>query len=432
MIYLSKAKKMISPYICALLLLLMPLTFAGCGDESSSDNVASYSDQNNIFEAKMPVILKAINVTSCTLEVSGVGSFNMTVNADDSVSGEIPVPVGSHAFTLTYFSGGSIILARASTTSTISTGSNTITFTSSDLNTSFDDDNDGYTNLNEVKSGTDPTDANSFPAVYIAHLFDPTFSDGFIERVGTDGSNRSVLLSPGGGLRGLVVDEPGNRLFWSDVDSDTINTLNLPPDSGGSTVINTGLLFAQDLEISPSTSKIFWTDASASEIEVANFDGSGRSVILSPVTSTAIAVDEVNQKIYTEDRVTATRGSIVRANFDGTGQQVVVSDVPTATSMAIDPVNQVIYWTSSAGLANGDGGVYRVNFDGTGFAEIFLQGSNLDTGGLALDLANGHIYFGQETAVNRNNIMRMDLDGGNPQIISTGYGNITEMVFVAK
>ena len=32
------------------------------------------------------------------------------------------------------------------------------------------------------------------------------------------------------------------------------------------------------------------------------------------------------------------------------------------------------------------------------------MGSNLDTGGIALDLSNGKVYFGQETSPNRQDI----------------------------
>ena len=271
--------------------------------------------------------------------------------------------------------------------------------------------------------------AGTGPTLYIAHLFDPTFSDGFIERIDLDGSNRTLLASPGGGLRGLVVDEAGNQMIYSNVDSDTIVTQDLGPAGTVTTIVNTGLIFPQDLEISASTSQIFWAEGSNNEIAVSNLSGGARSVILTPL-STSIAVDDVNQKIYSEDRLTAAVADIIRANFDGSGLETVATNVPTATSMAIDPVNEVIYWTSSAGLANGDGGVYRVNFDGTGFAEIFLMGSNLDTSGLALDLDDGHIYFGQATAANRSDVMRMDLDGSNPVTISTGYGNISDMVLV--
>ena len=262
--------------------------------------------------------------------------------------------------------------------------------------------------------------------LYVASLFEPSFSNGRIETLNTNGTGRYTLREVGGGLRGIAVDETGNGLFWSDVDSDRIE--RVPLDSPGSSptgVVTSGLLFPQDLDYSPSAGALFWTDATANLIERADLDGGNRTPLFS-ANSTAIAVDEVHGKIYSEDRSSASRGAIVRSNFDGTGYEVVVTDVPTATNIAIDPIHETIYWTSSAGLANSDGGVYRVGFDGQGFDEIFLiDGTYLSTGGIAVDPAEGKVYFGQEYEANRTDIYRIDLDGGNPEVVATGFGNMS-------
>ena len=71
--------------------------------------------------------------------------------------------------------------------------------------------------------------------------------------------------------------------------------------------------------------------------------------------------------------MTAEIGEILRMNYDGSALETVISNVPTASSIAIDPSSETIFWTSAAGLANGDGGVYRARFDGSGFEEIFLD-----------------------------------------------------------
>ena len=191
--------------------------------------------------------------------------------------------------------------------------------------------------------------------LYVASLFEPSFSNGRIETLNTNGTGRQVVREVGGGLRGIAVDETGNGLFWSDVDSDRIE--RVPLDSPGNSptgVVTSGLLFPQDLDYSPSTGSLFWVDATANLVERSDLDGGNRAPVFN-ANSTAIAVDDIHGKIYSEDRSTAERGAIVRSNYDGTGYEVVVSDVPTATNLAIDPIHQMIYWTSSAGLANADG-----------------------------------------------------------------------------
>jgi hypothetical protein len=268
--------------------------------------------------------------------------------------------------------------------------------------------------------------AASAPTIYVGSVF----FDGRIESVAADGSGRQVVREVGTGLRGIAVDVTTNSLFWTDVDSDRIERVDLDSPTGvPSGVVTTGLDFPQDLDLSGTAGKLFWAEAVLGYVETSDLDGSSRSILFPAVTS-AIGVDDVNGKIYSENRVTSGRGSIVRANFDGTGFEEVISDVPTAVDIAIDPLRQVIYWTSSAGLVDGNGGVYRVDFDGTDFAEIFVTGSNLDTSGLALDLANGKVYFGQETSGNGWDLYRMSLDGSDAELVAPGFGNITHIAVV--
>lgn len=261
--------------------------------------------------------------------------------------------------------------------------------------------------------------------LYVVNFFDPP-SAGRIERVTADGT-RQVVREVGAGLRAIAVDVSSNSLFWSDVDSDRIERVDLKAASGASSgVVTTGLDFPQDLDLSVSAGKLFWAEPGLERVEASNLDGTARSVLFSAIT-VAIGVDEVNGKIYSEDRTTS---SIVRSNFDGTEFQEIIRGVPIANDIAIDSLNEVIYWTSSGGLVDGNGGVYRVDFDGTDFAEIFVMGSNLDTFGIALDSSNGKLYFGQEVGPSRSDIYRMNLDGSDPEVVATGFGLTVHMALV--
>ena len=59
--------------------------------------------------------------------------------------------------------------------------------------------------------------------LYVSSNFDPTFSDGRIERVIAEGGVRQVVREVGGGLRGIAVDVSSNSLFWTDVDTIALN-----------------------------------------------------------------------------------------------------------------------------------------------------------------------------------------------------------------
>lgn len=258
--------------------------------------------------------------------------------------------------------------------------------------------------------------------------FEPPEPDGRIQVIQTDGTGLRVLRQVGSGLRGLAVDVDAGFLYWSDVVTDRIERVPVAHVGDDPVGIRTsGLDFPQSIGISESAGKLFWSDSPF--IFSCNLDGSDPELLAFAVT-TAIAVDEVNRKIYSEDRVTSALGSIVRMNFDGSDREVVISEVPTATSIAIDPVHGYVFWSSSSGFPDANGAVYRVNFDGTAFRELFVTGSSMPAHALVLDIENEHVYWGQETAAFTSDILRMGLDGGSPVVIATGFNLIGKMVLV--
>jgi hypothetical protein len=271
------------------------------------------------------------------------------------------------------------------------------------------------------------------PVLYFTNV---SLRDGGIERITSDGAVREILHDVGDGLRGIAVDEGSNSLFWTDVDTDRIESTDLYGSSGEPFgVITAGVEFPFGIDVSRSARRLFWADQSLEHVESSNLDGTERQVLFSAFTG-SVAVDDVNGKVYSENRskIPEEAGrltSIVRSNFDGTGFETVINNVPTVFNLAIDPLHEVIYWTSSAGLTNGNGGVYRVDFDGTGFAEIFVMGSNLDTGGIALDFANGKVYWGQSASTDLEDIYRMNLDGSDPEVVATGFDGVTDISLVS-
>ena len=98
----------------------------------------------------------------------------------------------------------------------------------------------------------------------------------------------------------------------------------------------------------------------------AKSDGSGVGKIIEGAYGYGMFVDEINDKIYYEDR---NKPAIMRANLDGSGI-VKIADAPGTRvhGMAIDYSSNKFYW------ADRDKSVIRrANLDGTG-AETFLSG----------------------------------------------------------
>ncbi|MCK4341215.1 MAG: hypothetical protein KAY37_05765 [Phycisphaerae bacterium] len=56
--------------------------------------------------------------------------------------------------------------------------------------------------------------ANAQETLYFADIFNPSFSDGYLRKVNTDGSGLQTLVNTGGGLRGVAVNRFAGKVYW--------------------------------------------------------------------------------------------------------------------------------------------------------------------------------------------------------------------------
>jgi hypothetical protein len=95
-------------------------------------------------------------------------TYPLDVNPDtNEISGTIPdISVGTHAIQVTYFISTTekITLCTFSKNVTVTAGQQSeVIIGDSDLNRNYDDDNDKYINLEEIKNNTDPLDPDDHP-----------------------------------------------------------------------------------------------------------------------------------------------------------------------------------------------------------------------------------------------------------------------------
>lgn len=152
-------------------------------------------------------------------------------------------------------------------------------------------------------------------------------------------SNPNFAVSP----TGLAFDWLTNKLYWTDADKAHIEVAN----SDGT--MRTLLLWEnlnrpQDLVIDPLGGFLYWSDwGEPPRIEKAAMDGSMRTILVRQNLSlpNGLAVDHDAGKLYWADGGTKT---IEVVNFDGTGRYILVGpDLPYPFS--IDVVGKNIYWS---------------------------------------------------------------------------------------
>lgn len=148
-----------------------------CGDNSSSSDdqgAVSHDGTNMTIDFPVPRYLAASATVIDSLQsqatIDGGRPYDLNVDpVTNQISGTITgVASGTHDLVITYFvsiPGGDVVLCTYSTQVTVNPGQTTyVTILDRDLYRNIDDDQDGYTNLAEVRIGTDPLNAYDVPA----------------------------------------------------------------------------------------------------------------------------------------------------------------------------------------------------------------------------------------------------------------------------
>jgi len=226
------------------------------------------------------------------------------------------------------------------------------------------------------------------------YIFWGGYNSGTINRVGADGSNPITIATGQSGAWNLAVDRVNERVYWMTLFGDLRGA-----DYDGSNMVNVQTVppYAEGVAVDPATQNVYYSTYSPTNIYYAQADGSDAptgGTTLRPDTGggdTAIALDVENGLIYT------TRGGrIYRAPLDGSGSWYMLPNAISANSfgIALDVANGKVYWTSYLSVT--DSWIYSANLDGTGGTDIVVSGLAMATTGLALNPGESTLYFTQD------------------------------------
>lgn len=192
-----------------------------------------------------------------------------------------------------------------------------------------------------------------------------TKPEGKIWRMNMDGSNMEAIVSGIVDPYSIAVNVAGNKIYWAD-DAGNISRVNLDGSQLERQFVTVPGGQMRGVAYNSKTNKLYFYEAKEEKLYVVNSDGTAKQVIVDGAYGYSIFVDEINEKLYYENR---NEPAIMRANLDGTNK-VKIASVPSTRvyGMGIDYVTKKFYWTDMS-----KGIIQRSNLDGSK-PEEFLTG----------------------------------------------------------
>jgi hypothetical protein len=165
-----------------------------------------------------------------------------------------------------------------------------------------------------------------------------------------------------------------------------------------------------------TATRIYWTEwnyysPEDSRIARANVDGSGIETVLDGFNEGAgckdLVIDSDAGKLYFAN---PTEGLIERSNLDGSGRETVVEGI-NPVGLALDLADGKIYWSN---YTYNDPCIRRASLDGADIETLAYANDGCSLEGIVLDPGARHVYFAERMT---QHIKRCNMDGGGTVLI---------------
>lgn len=207
--------------------------------------------------------------------------------------------------------------------------------------------------------------------IYYTDFYDDSTPNGKIWRMNPDGTALQEIVNGISDPYSIVVDIKGKKIFWAD-DAGNISKANL--DGTG---LQRNFIHIEDgqmrgIAYNSKSDLIYFYEVNNEDLYVAKTDGTGVSKLIEGVYGYSIFVDEVNNKLYFEDR---NEPAIMQSNLDGSEIKKLISVPSTRVyGLGIDYFENKLYWSDM-----NNGVIRRSKLDGTE-VETFLSQLNSPRG----------------------------------------------------
>ncbi len=180
--------------------------------------------------------------------------------------------------------------------------------------------------------------------IYYSDFEDSDTPDGKIWKADIDGENATAIVTGLLDPYGIAIDTENEKIYWGD-DNGNVSRSNLDGTSKEDIVtIDGGGIRA--VAIDATNKKLYFYDVQNNNLYRSNLDGSSKSVIISGYYGYAIAVDEINNKIYFDAQTdNESVSALYRANLDGSNPTLISDTQSRIYGIAIDVYKKKVYWS---------------------------------------------------------------------------------------
>jgi PKD repeat protein len=195
-----------------------------------------------------------------------------------------------------------------------------------------------------------------------------TANAGKILRMDVDGSNIVELLSGLASPYGVAINLAEGKMYIAD--GPNVSRANLDGSNYEKTFITVTGGAMRAIGFNRKTSILYFYEVNVEVMYSAKSDGSGVGKIIEGAYGYGLYVDEINQKLYYDDR---RQTGIMQANLDGSGKVKIsptVSGNRGGSGITVDHRTNKVYWAET-----NNGFIKRANLDGTE-VETVLSGVN--------------------------------------------------------
>ncbi|KAF7489353.1 hypothetical protein SSS_07649 [Sarcoptes scabiei] len=221
-----------------------------------------------------------------------------------------------------------------------------------------------------------------------------------IYRMDWTGSSLELIMNATA-ASGLDFHYAKNILFWSDVETRKIYSINLDPNRPTKFTKEISVFYTwtpMSIAIDWIANKIYICDTHNQKIDIMEFDGSHHSIVISQNLTAPldIALDPTRGLMFFTDN-----DNINRALMDGTQRKTIVSNfIYKATGITLDYVTQRIFWCDSQ-LDQ----IVTVNYEGQERHTI-IRGSTKVPSPVRMTVFENYAYWTDST---RQGVLRLNL-----------------------